>query len=228
MTLRIYDAEYGEHTIYLALSQKELEGRFGSMAAFVRQVAERYDVDMAAEDARERLVVLLSDSSVPLLDEHPYVLVRQGSTVADSRVSQAAFAAFAGAKGAEGAEAATAPGSVSGEGIDITTPVLLNSIRDAGGDFGLCKKRLTYAHRWPLWKTQSAANRAAMISELPVDDAQEIWNSSLAGGATNEDDLGNWIGQLSELSTSSPPQTIDSTVPTARSSLASPSTAPAT
>lgn len=215
MSLRIYDAEYGEHTIYMALSKRALQARYGDMANFIADVADRYGVDLEDEGAQEAIQTILSDNSVPLTEEHPYAVVRQGSTVADSRISQAAFRAFAGGKGeseeegAQGEEDPEDAKDAKDEGIDITTPVLIQSIKDAGGDWRLCKKKLTHAYRWPRWKTLSVDKRREMIAELPVDDAQELWNASLAGGQLGEDDLGNWIAQ----SRSSPLPTTGSTAP---------------
>lgn len=221
--LRIYTAEYGETTIYLGLAQKALIKRFGSMPAFAAQVAERHGVDLVADDARDRLATILSDNSTPLVEGHPYVVVRQGSTVADSRVSQSAFRALAGQREEQAAEASAEKAEqAADEGIDILTPVLVSSIQRAGGDFGLCKKRLDFAHRWPTWKTQSTPSRSAMIAELPVDDAREMWDASLAGGQMDEDDLGKWLSQLR----SSQSETTDTTAPPAPSRPSSPDSAP--
>lgn len=151
---------------YMRLSAHKLKRLFGSIEAFGEALRERYpaiesDADMQA---------VLDDPELALVDDHPWVSLKEALVVDDFRMSAREIAAVAGA--VQG----TATSEAGQQEVDVHRPMLARGIVDAGGDWTLFYARLpvTDVAKWPGWKDLSFESRLGLVGRLPMMDAQAL------------------------------------------------------
>lgn len=165
--------------VYLDLDLDTLEERFGSTEGYIDHLRTLYpglDYDKVCE-------LLEDDGDRCLVENHPYVDLRNEVLVKHTRGSQKLFRRLS----------ALVKGAASEDAGQSITLMLWQIIEDAGGDWALVGAGAQHPELWAQYTTLSDEAKVRALTSITSEIANKIIQKNGANASAEEEILGKFV-----------------------------------